>query len=124
MPSPGFDDPAVAAEPPGGNLYFAQDVGVGRTISSAVPELQSELGGLPGKTETWNRNVSLMFGSGTASTGSGAPIVSAASSSRGHWSEILNFHGSPAPWVLVGLLLVLGILHLQGSAGVKGGVRL
>jgi hypothetical protein len=63
-----------------------------------------------------------MFGAGTAYTGEGEHIVNASESSRGHVSEILNFHGSPAPWVLIGILLVAGILHLEahGKASFGG----
>lgn len=115
MPVPGFDDPALASLPPGGNLYYDQAVNVGAKIpGSPIVELSN-----PGQAMDTSAPT-LMFGGGTATTGSGEAIASAASSSRGHVSEILNFHGSPAPWVLLGILLVAGILHLEGSAGVKG----
>lgn len=63
----------------------------------------------------------LMFGQGTAMTGGGEPIASAAKSSRGHWSEIFNFHGSPAPWILLGILIVAGFLQLGASARFEAG---
>jgi hypothetical protein len=115
MPVPGFDDPALASLPPGGNLYYDQSVAVAAKIPGS-PVV--ELGG-PGQAMDIGAPT-LMFGEGTATTGSGEAIVNASGSSRGHVSEILNFHGSPAPWILIGILLVAGILHLEGSAGLKG----
>lgn len=110
---PGFDDPALASIPPAGNLYFAQDVAVAAKITGS-PTV--ERGG-PGQAMDTSPP-SLIFGSGTT-TGQGEQIVNASHSSRGHVSEILNFHGSPAPWILIGILLVAGILHLEGSAAGK-----
>jgi hypothetical protein len=115
MPVPGFDDPALAAPNASGNLYYAEDVAVASKIGgSAIVEH-----GVPGQAMDTHAP-ELMFGTGTATTGSGEPIVRASQSSRGHVSEILNFHGSPAPWILIGILLVAGILHLEAGAKVKG----
>ena len=117
----GFAEPATAARPSqGSSLYFQADRG--------VPN--------PGKTGVTGNNAfgnpregqsippaALMFGSGSeALTGSGEAVVNTAGSPKGHVSEILNFHGSPAPWILIGLLLAAGLLHLSasGRAGFKG----
>ena len=112
MAVPGFDDPALASYPPAGNLHFAQDVAL-----SAVPPIVER--GSPGQGAD-TMVPSLMFGAGTATDGEGAAIVSAANSSKGHVSEIFNFHGSPAPWVLIGILLAAGVLHLEANAKFKG----
>ena len=123
MPSPGFSDPAVASIPPAGNLYFADDLAASATIPSSQIYASTLVG--PGTSEAATgrlHTVSLMFGGGTATTPEGAPIVNAAESSRGHISDVLNFHGSPAPWVLIGILIVAGLLHL--SAGASGKVQL
>jgi hypothetical protein len=120
MAVPGFNDPAVASLAPAGNLYFAADTAQavktpGEVIAGGGPVFsgQSVDGSAP----------SLMFGAGKY-TGNGEPIVTASSQAaggRGHYSEILNFHGSPAPWILIGILLVAGLLHLsaEGKAGVR-----
>jgi len=117
----GFPEPATAARPSAGtSLYFEAD--------RSVPN--------PGKTGTTGNNAfgnpvegqsvapaPLMFGSGSeAVSGSGEPIVNTARAPKGHVSEILNFHGSPAPWLLIGLLLAAGLLHLSasGRVGAKG----
>lgn len=115
MPVPGFDDPALASLPPAGNLYYNQDVAVAAKIAG-TPLLEH---GTPGQAFD-NQPLTLMFGAGEATTGSGEQIVNAANSSQGHVSEIFNFHGSPAPWVLLGILLVAGILHLEAGAKFKG----
>jgi hypothetical protein len=115
MPVPGFDDPALASVNSEGNLFYAQDVAVAAKIPGS-PIV--ELGG-PGQAMDTSAP-SLMFGGGTATTGRGENIVQASQASRGHVAEILNFHGSPAPWILIGILLVAGILHLEGSAKVGG----
>jgi hypothetical protein len=95
MPSPrGFDDPALASIPPAGNLFFNADVAI------AAPGTRFPEGG---SAQLVDRTPpALMFG--------------------GHWSEIFNFSGSPAPWILIGVLLVAGLLHL--SANARGKVEL
>jgi len=117
----GFPEPATASRPSAGtSLYFEAD--------RSVPN--------PGKTGTTGNNpfgnpiegqstppAPLLFGSGSESvSGSGEPIVNTARAPKGHVSEVLNFHGSPAPWILIGLLLAAGLLHLSasGRAGFKG----
>jgi hypothetical protein len=114
---PGFDDPALASYPPAGNLYFAQDAALSAKLPPGTPIM--EIGTPPGRSADIGAP-SLIFGSGTATDGEGAAIVSAANSSRGHVSEVLNFHGSPAPWILIGILLAAGILHLEANAKFKG----
>ncbi len=118
---PGFDDPATASIPTSRNLYFEADRAVaarnpGRVApgSYAVNQGTHSVAGNLGRAP-------LMFGAGTATTGKGEPIVHAANSSRGHWSEVFNFHGSPAPWILIGLLLVAGFLHLSAHTNARVG---
>jgi hypothetical protein len=64
----------------------------------------------------------LMFGGGQKYTSKGeavvGPAVTPGAVTKGTWKEVVNFHGSPAPWVLIGILLVAGILHLQAGAKV------
>lgn len=115
----GFAEPATATRPSPPSLYFPAD--------RALPA--------PGRTGTTGNNqfgnplessarppAKLMFGSTGALTDNGEAIVNTAGSPKGHAGEILNFHGSPAPWILIGLLLAAGLLHLSasGRAGFKG----
>jgi hypothetical protein len=128
MPTGGFDDPALASLPPGGNLYFQAD----QAVATKVPAEQGVDPGGPGRAQARDLYSpggegvppKLMFGEGTAYTGAGEHIVKASSSSKGHVSEILNFHGSPAPWVLIGILLVAGILHLEANGKASFGGKL
>lgn len=112
-------DPAVAAAPDEGNLYFGAQV--------TNPGQQYFGGGRSSGTGAQAVDASapeLFFGNSGNYTDKGEPIVHASNASRGHVGEILNFNGSPAPWVLLGILLVAGILHLsaEGKLGVRGGV--
>lgn len=124
MPSPrGFDDPAVAALPPAGDRYFEPSVALARLN----PGEQIRGGGrsAPTGAQSLDQNAPpLIFGEGKY-TGEGEAIVGPATGrSTGHVSEILNFHGSPAPWILIGILMVAGILHLsaEGKFGFGGRV--
>jgi hypothetical protein len=123
MAVPGFDDPALASLPAGGNLYFAQDQALmvkdpGEVSPSGYPTAQGTSGAAT------NLQLSpLMFGSGKM-TGEGEAIVTPEAQSKGHFSEILNFHGSPAPWILIGLLLAAGLLMFQAKVSVNGAARL
>lgn len=112
---PGFDDPALASLPPAGNLYFGADTAV---AAKSPGELIAGRNGRGQAADT--QPVSLIFGNEETHTSQGEAVVSAADSSRGHFSEILNFHGSPAPWILIGLLLAAGFLHLEANAKFKG----
>jgi hypothetical protein len=114
----GFAEPATAARPSPPSLYFA--------ANRSLPN--------PGRTGTTGNNAfgnplvgsslppaPLMFGS-PAIDNAGEANVLTTGAPKGHISEILNFKGSPAPWILIGLLLAAGLLHLSanGSAGFKG----
>jgi len=114
----GFSDPAVVAPNAEGNLYFAQDLAVAAKLHG------SPIIGMPGTNygQVMDTSVPSLIFAGPAMTGSGEAIVSAANQTggSGHWSEIFNFHGSPAPWVLMGILLAAGLLHLSANAKFKG----
>jgi hypothetical protein len=121
MIPPRSEDPALAALPPGGDLYFEP------AANLQTPAQQYFGGGRSAPTGAQSVDATapvLYFGTPQNYTDKGEPIVQASQSSRGHVSEILNFHGSPAPWVLIGILLVAGILHLQaeGKFGFGGRV--
>lgn len=122
MPATGFDDPRLAARPPGGNLFYTRDAAVASTIGPNPPDHVGE----PGHAQLRDVNPPpLMFGTpaNVQQTKAGAEtIVSPANSGvgSGHFSEVLNFHGSPAPWILLGILLVAGIVHLEAGAKLKG----
>lgn len=120
MPAPGFNDPAEASRLSTGDLYFEADKAV------AVRSPGENIAGGPGHGQSMDRqaNTQLMFGGPETHTAQGEVIVHASQQSKGGLSDILNFHGSPAPWVLIGILLVAGMLHLsaQGKLGFGGRV--
>lgn len=119
MPTPaGFDDPRLAALPQAANPYYSSTLaiaGAGNVLRKHLDE--------PGYGQQRDRNTAgLMFGAG-AYTREGEPIPTATNKTpsvagRGHIGELLDFHGSPAPWILIFALLALGALHLEGKARV------
>jgi hypothetical protein len=117
MPSPaGFDDPRLAALPQSPNPYYSDTL----SIAGAGEVLRMHLDE-PGYGQRVDRNAApLMFGAGAVtSAGEAVPLASdQAPGTRGHVSEMLNFHGSPAPWILLFALLALGALHVEGKARV------
>ena len=47
---------------------------------------------------------------------SGTAVTSPVSQTLGHWSSVLDFHNSTAPWILLGILLLYGWIHLSVRA--------
>ena len=120
MPSPaGFDDPRLAALPQSPNPYYSDTLsiaGAGNVLRAHLDE--------PGYGQQRDRNAAdLMFGAGAVDR-EGQPIntidhtTPGARGGKGHVSELLNLHGSPAPWILLFALLALGALHVEGKARV------
>jgi hypothetical protein len=101
---PGTVDPGVAASPPGGDLYFASAASI---ASPGVP-LSGNL-----------RVAPLMFESPTNAGGQSVALASQAAGG-GHVSEVLNFRGSPVPWIGIALLMLFGLLVLTAEFRLKG----
>lgn len=69
--------------------------------------------------DAWNRVVTTPYGqAGPAADTIATPEGTA--TGLGHWSDVLNFHGSPLPWVLVILVVILFLSHLSLRAGAGG----
>jgi len=108
----------VAAQTPFPDVYFPEVLrmsgdsstpligGAGPTGANILP--YTSLGDqVPGSAMPPSMNAS-----GTAAT---VPV----SGLQNHWSSVLDFHNSPAPWILIGILLLYGWIHVsvRGSVG-------
>ncbi len=115
---PGAVDPAVAANPPGGDLYFQPAAGL------ASPGEVGPAGGYPTNQGTTGhagdlQTAPLAFES--ESVNGGQAVALASNASKGHVGEVINFRGSPAPWILLGLLLLFGLLVVSAEVKAKAG---
>ena len=113
----GFTEAPTASRLTSTNLFFSAD----QAVAAGNPGLTG-----PAGHDAYGRPragalapAALMFANPSTTAPSGEPIVNVAGASKGHVSEILNFHGSPAPWILIGLLVIAGIIHLQVSGGAR-----
>lgn len=117
----GFKDPAVAAIPVSGDLYFEPSIAIKNPGEVSSDVASSKMMGTSGHAAYLDSTP--FFGAGTSYTASGEAVTGPAVTPGTHvissWKDAFNFHGSPAPWVLIGILLVAGILHVQ-SIGVLG----
>jgi hypothetical protein len=122
---PGTPDNAVAANPPGGDLYFPAAAalaspGEGFTNSFGYAKSFGTTGHA-GNLET----APLAFASPEVGPkGQAAPLASNAV--KGHVGEVLNFRGSPVPWIGIAILLLFGILLISAELRLKapGGRKL
>lgn len=118
MAVPGFSDPATAALPPGGDLYFAP-------AAALKAPAESIAGGHGGSVRGWDRP-ELMFGEDEGKfAGNGEAVRGPAvgHAAKNSWREVLNWRGSPSLWILLGILLVVGILSVHVGAGGRVGSR-
>lgn len=112
-------DGGLAAKTPYADLYFPQAAGINSgtsgQIGGAGPTSNSPLPytALGDQIGTGPMAGLGMNGSGTAAT---TPV----SQMQNHWSSVLDFHNSPAPWILAGILLLYGWIHVSVRAGGKG----
>jgi hypothetical protein len=73
-------------------------------------------------SDRWSRVITRPSGQAgpaadTISTPEGSPAPAI-----GHWSDVLNFHGSPMPWILVALIAIVFISHLKFRGGAAIGL--
>lgn len=104
MPSPpAFGLAALASTPPAGDIYFPSELA---TPAGAMT------GFAAGSPVVNSANTAGIMGPAvqTVHQATGGPA--------GSWREVLNFHGSAAPWVLIGILLVFGLMQLEAKGRV------
>lgn len=120
---PGTMDPAVAANPPGGDLYFASAAALASPGVPHGPEGYNRFG-TTGYADNL-RLAPLVFETERNTGGKDTALASNAGAG-GHVKELLNFRGSPAPWIGLALLLLFGILLISAEVRLKapGGRRL
>jgi len=106
----------LAAQTPFTDIYFPQVLGQSTSgttplIGGAGPSGENILPytSLADQVSTGPTAGGGMNSSGTAATTS--PALQ-----QPHWSTILDFHNSPAPWILLGILLLYGWIHVSVRA--------
>lgn len=108
----------LAAQAPS-DLYFGQALG--------IQNVQSPLAGAPPST-----GVSLAFSgpndvgtptafSGAAVNASGSAVENPPTMQQSHWSSVLDFHNSVAPWILLAILVLYGWLHVSARTRLQAG---
>ena len=120
---PGFDVPQLASYPPAGNLYYSSDVAVGGKVPAQQIYADPQTPGHAQAQDVTGPPPLFFESESTAATPAGhEAVVNSANQTtgKGHVAEILNFRGSPAPWILIAILIVAGLLHLSASAKFKG----
>jgi hypothetical protein len=109
----------VAARPSGGNPYLAQDLAI-REPGAAI------IGDMPFTGQSGPQMLLSPSGPGgpvQVSWGGGA-VEQPVSNQMSSWRQILDFHNSTAPWILIAVLLVYGYVHIsykRGRAAIGGG---
>lgn len=86
----------------------------------------------PSYTDPYQALEASLPGIGGAPFGAaGGEVVPPSRRLKGHVSELLDWQGSPAIWVLAAILIAIGVLHLGGGfkgslgpAKVSGGAEL
>lgn len=123
----------VEAQATGGGGLAAQappDVYFPGVLSQSANE-QPQIGGPPrgGVTLPYTDIGSqtpqgLMASSSGAVSNNGQAVRIPVSQQMTNWSSVLDFHNSPAPWILIGILVLYGWLHLsvRANAGRRVGV--
>jgi hypothetical protein len=115
---PGAPDTAVAANPPGGDLYFPQAAGL------ASPGEVGPAGGYATSAGSTGHAGDLQVAPlafETPGNSGGQTVPLASNAIKGHAKEVLNFRGSPAPWILLGLLLLMGLLVVSAEFKARAG---
>lgn len=101
----------LAAQTPFADLYFPGAVGIHSGTAGQI--------GGPGPTASGNvlpsTNLGDMLAMGRMNA-SGTAATTPVSQQQNHWSSVLDFHNSPAPWILIAILFLYGWLHLTARA--------
>lgn len=108
----------LAAQAPAGNIYLGRTLGIVPTASALVSGAPQNGSVLPNNAPI-NDQVAL-------------PVVNADGSIQptqhpstlvNNWRQVLDFHNSPTPWILIGILVLYGWVHASVRAGRVASVR-
>ncbi len=116
---PGGSQSGVAANPPGGDLYFGAAASLESPGEQAPAGAYTKAQGTTGHAQNLQTAPLAFENEGTSPAGEAVPLASNAA--KGHVGEILNFRGSPAPWIGVALLLCFGLLVVSAEVKAKAG---
>ena len=119
VPGSGPASSAVAANPPGGDLYFASAQAL-EPPGEVTPGGYVDSGGATGHADDL-QTAPLAFASEEIRNGEYVTMASDNATGKGHVREVLNPRGSPAVWILLLALLVFGLLFVSAEFKVKAG---
>lgn len=71
--------------------------------------------------DRWSRVVTTPYGQAGPASDTMATPEGAATTALGHWRDVFNFRGSPLPWLLAILILILFLSHLKLRASGEAG---
>jgi hypothetical protein len=95
-----------------GRTLQIQDPGAMIAGAPSQPGIMPGIGGMPS-------------GGPVQVSSAGTQVQRPTSQQVGGWKQILDFHNSVAPWILIGILIVYGYVHIsyrRGRANIGGGV--
>lgn len=112
----------LAAQTPYADLYFPGALGISSSSSGQI----GGAGPLSGGNVLPYTGVGDQLGTGYGMNASGTAATTPMSQIQNHWSTVFDFHNSPAPWILIGILVLYGWLHLSvhANAGRKASAAL
>lgn len=106
----------LAARTPYQDPYFGQAIGIQNPTIPLIGAPPTNESLLP--DQSLGRMAATPY-IGPATNGSGTAATVPPAQMQPTWRSVLDFHNSPAPWILIGLLLLFGWLHISVSA--RGG---
>jgi hypothetical protein len=118
----------LAAQTPFQDIYFPQALAIAGQGQAVIGGAGPGGGGSQGVLPYTNIGDQVAGGpmAGAGMNGSGTAATMPVSQIQNHWSSVLDFHNSPAPWILLGILVLYGWLHLsvRANAGRKASAAL
>jgi hypothetical protein len=102
----------LAAQAPGGNQFLPQALRISSVRSGMIGG--PVVGGSSVLPQSFNAPAGSGFGPQISSDGTS--VEQSPGLSLGSWRDVLDWHNSAAPWVLVGILIIYGWTHVSFRA--------